>query len=103
MNPSVRISVIRNGVNSVNRYRMALIESHTPAFLIVLSSTMNGDNRSELIALGGWDLVRRPVALHALAQVVDSCMRLVVEVDGAAGDGVTKVRSSGLDKGTDVR
>jgi DNA-binding response OmpR family regulator len=72
---------------------LALIETQTPAFLIVLSSTMNEDNRSELIALGGWDLVRRPVALHALAKVVDSFMRLVVDVDGAARDGVTRVRS----------
>jgi DNA-binding response OmpR family regulator len=82
---------------------LALIESQTPAFLIVLSSTMNEHNRSELIALGGWDLVRRPVALHALAKVVDSCMRLVVDVDGAADKGVTKLRSLRVDKGTDVR
>ena len=82
---------------------LALIETQTPAFLIVLSSTMNEDNRSELIALGGWDLVRRPVALHALTNAVDSCMRLVADVDGAAGDGVTRVRSSRIDKGTDVR
>jgi DNA-binding response OmpR family regulator len=82
---------------------LALIETHTPAFLILLSSTMNEDDRSELIALGGWDLVRRPVALHELAKVVDSCMRLVADVDCAASDGVTKVRALRVDKGTDVR
>ena len=62
----------------------ALLNAKRPVFLILLSSAMSEDRRAELVRMGGYDMVRKPVRLDTLARLINGCWALMNDVDVAA-------------------
>lgn len=65
----------------------ALLDAKRPAFLILFSSAIHEGCRTELIALGGYDIAQKPVSPDTLARLVNGCWRLMNDIDNAAPDG----------------
>ncbi len=61
-----------------------LIERQKPEFPILLCSQQHEIQRFELLALGGFEVVQKPLSQAALLDLSKSCCRLADDLDNAA-------------------
>jgi DNA-binding response OmpR family regulator len=69
-----------------------LLAAIRPAFLILVSSAAEDSSRTELLDMGGYDIIRKPVQLNTLVHVMDGCWRLIHDLDDAASVGAERAR-----------